>query len=704
VSGVAPAGAGEPLPTPAEIAAWPTAHLADAAQAWRMAAGTSTDAFEEHRRNIATPGGTEWEGMAKDAALGRVDGDIRVAGYHGEVLTEAASAAEDGLTAVKSAKREAVAALNEATDDGFTVADDLSVTDARRYDITTITERNKAAKEHAENIRWTAERLVQADAFVGQRLHAKATELHQLRFDGEGDHSGNHVQLVDNKTTAAGDGKDKPGTKPGDANGGLAGLLGVDDPATKSPDAKPPGEPGRPPANPLDLLAGKDGKGDGSSEHPRTLQDMMLPGGPPPAAGPGARPKFDPTTPEGRAGLAMARQVLMNDPRVPPAEVEQRLAAMTAQAQQPLPPPPVHEPPGPKPPLPGLGERLGERFNNFVNDAHNQFYDRLDSTVNTVENLTGTGGPGHPGVAESWEQAGKAHLSQLAHDPLHLRDPMGPLGPIAAVNSAVHDTPEMIEHPGKYAGDKLFDGTLMAATALPGGEGLLGRMLMPEAGALERGVVPEIGHTLDHGAPPVIPHTVEPPVTAHTPADVPRTGDHGLIGHSGDGGPAPSVEHHPSHPTGPLPPHGEPGSFGYDDDGNRMPYANDRPKYGPTQVLDTWDLSREEQIARIESGRADLPMPGPDQQWVRVLDDAQPPTMYVDGDGDRHGLIRWAPGMPRDGVWDMGHVGGQEYRDLRLEYLNGDLTFNQFMEQYRDPQNYRVQDPGRNRSHIDEGP
>lgn len=199
MSAVPPAGAGDPLPTTEEIENWPTSHLSDAAETWRKAAGKSTDAFEQHRRNIVSPGGTEWEGLAKDAALSRVDGDIRVAGYHGEVLTEAASAAEDGLTAVKSAKREAVAAIQAARDDGFTVGSDRSVTDARRFDFDTVLERNKAAKEHAENIRWTAEKLVEADAFVGKRLQDKAAELHGMRFEGEGDGNGAHVQLVDNK-------------------------------------------------------------------------------------------------------------------------------------------------------------------------------------------------------------------------------------------------------------------------------------------------------------------------------------------------------------------------------------------------------------------------------------------------------------------------------------------------------------------------
>lgn len=197
MSAVPPAGAGAPLPTPEEIENWPTSHLSDGAEAWRKAATESNAAFDQHRRNVAAPGGTDWDGTAKDTALDLVTADVRVAGYHGEELTKAATIAEDGITGITAAKREAVAALKAARDDGFTVGADLSVTDARRYDINTVLDRNRAATEHATDIRWYAERLLQADDFVGKQLVKQAAELQAIRFEGEGDGNGAHVQLVD---------------------------------------------------------------------------------------------------------------------------------------------------------------------------------------------------------------------------------------------------------------------------------------------------------------------------------------------------------------------------------------------------------------------------------------------------------------------------------------------------------------------------
>ncbi|WKG03252.1 hypothetical protein [Mycolicibacterium sp. HK-90] len=75
-SAVAPAG----LPTRSEIEEWSTSHLSDAATTWRAAATGSETAFDEHRQNITSPGGTTWVGDAKDAALDRVTKDVAVVG------------------------------------------------------------------------------------------------------------------------------------------------------------------------------------------------------------------------------------------------------------------------------------------------------------------------------------------------------------------------------------------------------------------------------------------------------------------------------------------------------------------------------------------------------------------------------------------------------------------------------------------------
>ncbi|MGE2835413.1 RNase A-like domain-containing protein [Mycobacterium sp. SMC-4] len=198
---MSPAASPASLPTRSEIAGWSTSHLADAASGWRTAATTSEDAFDRHRQNIASPGGATWEGDAKDAALNRVTADVAVVGRHCAVLREAATIAENGVTDINAAKRDALNAITETEADGFRVGEDLSVTDTRTPDPATMAARQLAAVEHAEDIRWNAERLVAADALVGKRLQAKAGELTGIRFEGEGDQRSDEgtIRLVDNK-------------------------------------------------------------------------------------------------------------------------------------------------------------------------------------------------------------------------------------------------------------------------------------------------------------------------------------------------------------------------------------------------------------------------------------------------------------------------------------------------------------------------
>lgn len=127
-------------------------------------------AFDQHRQNVSAPGGTAWESGAKHAALDRGTADIALVGRQSSVLREAAGLAENGGHDITAAKDKAVEAITAAENDGFTVGEDLSVTDARKYGSTTIVARSKALKEHAEDIRWTAEQLVQSDKVVGDRL------------------------------------------------------------------------------------------------------------------------------------------------------------------------------------------------------------------------------------------------------------------------------------------------------------------------------------------------------------------------------------------------------------------------------------------------------------------------------------------------------------------------------------------------------
>lgn len=586
---MSPAVASAPLPTKSEIQEWSTSHLSDAASTWRTAATASEDAFDQHRRNIDAPGGTMWTGDAKDAALDRVTNDIGVVGRQSGVLREAAGLAENGAYDIKAAKDKALQAITAAVDDGFNVAEDLSVTDSREYDIDTVADRNRASAEHAEDISWAAQHLVQADQLVGNRLEAKAADLEGIRFEGEGeerDSSSGRVYLADHEVKRDAEGNDRPGEKKPEVPAQAPGQIGpfavpksVEDTAKKSGE-KPPSTTGDVGGDLGDLLGANDAPTAGSEPKPSAAAQI---------------------SPQQVEQFKTQARNLLRQQGVPPDQIESRVNAMVADAQRTntaLADSAAHTPakpdttPGPAPvDTRSWGEKLGDKFNNFVHEAHDQFYDRLDSTVETLQNLTGTGGEGRPGVLESWQQMGEAALEHRKEDPLNLRSPIGPLGPWGAVNDVVHDIPEMMDNPGKYAGDKMFDATAMAATAPLGAEGLLGKSVLPELGALERGALPGAGHTLEHGVapvvphtpdpPPVAPHTAEPPPVHHTPdpPPAPRTTEP-VVPHSAE---APPVDHSP----GPPPAHhsSEPPAGHHDGTPPVGPHPVDPPLRSAEEIL-----------------------------------------------------------------------------------------------------------------------
>lgn len=130
-----------------------------------------------------------------------------------------------------------------------------------------------------------------------------------------------------------------------------------------------------------------------------------------------------------------------------------------------------------------------------------------------------------------------------------------------------------------------------------------------------------------------------------------------------------------SNQPGSTPGNDAPPERGKDKDGKKLPYANPkrRPKYADGQVDDVWENAK----------NAD------GEVWVQ------------NRDGDWY-EVTWQPGQSRKGVWDMGHVPGEEYRRLHDDYMSHRISKEDFLERYRDADNYRVEDPLRNQSHDDE--
>ena len=97
------------------------------------------------------------------------------------------------------------------------------------------------------------------------------------------------------------------------------------------------------------------------------------------------------------------------------------------------------------------------------------------------------------------------------------------------------------------------------------------------------------------------------------------------------------------------------------------PYATSRPKYGKTQVDDVWNNYKDP-----------------------TTDQASDPA---------GGSISWDKTKPRQGQWDMGHIPGEKYSDMRDRYIKGEISQKEFLEWYRNPANYRPELPSTNRSY-----
>ncbi|MGX6451656.1 HNH/ENDO VII family nuclease [Brevibacterium paucivorans] len=136
----------------------------------------------------------------------------------------------------------------------------------------------------------------------------------------------------------------------------------------------------------------------------------------------------------------------------------------------------------------------------------------------------------------------------------------------------------------------------------------------------------------------------------------------------------------------------------YDSDGNRVPYSNKkrRPEYGEGQVEEVWKQSRDQQLKDIKNGDLEV-----DQNGFVPTKLEKNEIYVIDVDGNWRS-VKWEPGQSRGGKWDMGHREGHEYRKTYKDYMSGKISKEEFLKTYQDPKNYKVEDPKRNQSHVDE--
>lgn len=172
------------LPTLSQIRQWDTSRLEVAAQRWISTASVWENAFQAVYRSAQAPGGTTWQGAAADSAVARAQADRAKVSQAIDTLNHAATVARTGQAEIAGAQQRAMDAVAKARATGFTVADDLTVSDTRenytsRADYTA---RMNQARTLAHGIWTSAGALSDTDKSVANRLTPMSAGLHGLNF------------------------------------------------------------------------------------------------------------------------------------------------------------------------------------------------------------------------------------------------------------------------------------------------------------------------------------------------------------------------------------------------------------------------------------------------------------------------------------------------------------------------------------------
>lgn len=174
---------GAHIPSRSQITDWDVRHLESANSHWSATAQRWEEHFTTLHTATLSPGGTVWEGTSADAAQDRAWSDlVKVRGLT-DCLLNAATSARNGADDIRWAKQRALDAITEAEQAGFTIGEDLSVTDRTWTPLMRGWEaRQTKADEFATNIRAQAQNLEAADNMAAGRITAALSPLEAVQF------------------------------------------------------------------------------------------------------------------------------------------------------------------------------------------------------------------------------------------------------------------------------------------------------------------------------------------------------------------------------------------------------------------------------------------------------------------------------------------------------------------------------------------
>jgi cell wall-associated NlpC family hydrolase len=172
------------IPSLSQITEWDTRHLEVAATSWSVTAQQWETHFSAINSGMLSPGGSKWEGSAAEAAQDRAWTDLTKVRGVAEAVRGASELARNGADDIAWARRQALAAIAEAEESGFVVAEDLSISDPASTSLLHESEsRREQAREFAAEIGSRARVLASLDDAVADSIAAALAPLREVSFN-----------------------------------------------------------------------------------------------------------------------------------------------------------------------------------------------------------------------------------------------------------------------------------------------------------------------------------------------------------------------------------------------------------------------------------------------------------------------------------------------------------------------------------------
>lgn len=492
---------------------------------WKTSVEAMVENADNYVRLVTFPGGEDWSGLARDAAVGVAGSDRTAVGH---VRTAVDTMAETAMASLKTTVREHLKKARDAikaAEDGpdpdtgkvwhFKVEEVLGVVTVTDPSATVSlalpdNDRPVALEKFQTMIPplvkawWDADQGVAAQ--IARDRGGLAPMFNKLAVKAAPVSAVASLPSVSRAGLSSRDAGSPAGLATVVGGKPISELLPGIDPAAAKPAAGVPGNP----AALLDKALHPKAPADPNAGRLIDTLARVYPSALDTRSRVEKTPGIDPNSPAGKTVLDGLRLVYQGQ-HLPPEQIEAKLAEQAKLLTRDKynvvfadPNNVLREPTG------DLQRPLGDRINEFVNGISDSASATADGQIQEVKNLAGLGGPGQPGAAQAWKDLGVGVAKgtyEMATNP---------------VGVAYDEAKAFLDDPAKYIGQKMIEVPEALATLPAGGEGAA----LTEARALTTHGLGEVTHV----PPSAINH--------HVPSV-----DHGPVDHRGHAD-TPNVDHH----------------------------------------------------------------------------------------------------------------------------------------------------------------